>query len=1200
MELTHEYLHYIAEIAPGHSAINQIRGHQIIALYSSPELHRLVGMDRDAYERIARNNAADLVVPDDMKGFAAAIQKCIATKKQFSYSWRARNPEQEFVWLFGTTSYLGELDGCPVMLSSFGASSQEMNLYKDIIDTSDTMAFVSDRDTYEMLYANRAARDYAGGTGVHMLGKTCYEYIRGRAEPCENCCINADGGLKASSCTRFSPLRGTWETVTSKRISWGGRNAVIHYIQDITKSKNDQKKLEDSEKRYATAVAGANLTVWEYRVKEHALVFDGSNAEKNGFPRRLENVPASLIPRIGEEYRQRLTEMYSRIDAGEQDVSEEFTWIPLPGKPPVSERIFYSLTRDPAGNPDIAYGISMDITAQKQEERQFQATLQAQFTANPDALCSYHLDLTKNLCLDAHGISQFILNELRSDTADGLFLNAAKLIVDPAKREEFSSAFNCRALIHAFESGKTAFHIDYRRLTSDRKQCWVRTFANMLRNPDSGDITAILYSVDINREINHTAVTHIIANQAYDYTMILHLDTGLFELEAISDSIAREFEGRFESGGELYDFSLLQEMSLQRLADKSERQNAIEASSVPRIRSEMERRGYYEFIMPVRFGDNPTKVQYRKFQHFYLSREDDTVLILGSDVTEATLRQKREAAILKAEAEHIQDIIDSVATGICVFRMSDPDHMRGEFVNLQMFRILGLTPPDSPDSRKEMMTDPMVSSYLQDPFLAVHPDDRARVRKTYRDNYDAKHFDGGRYRIVKKDGGVVWVSQDATLRESRPDYRVFYASYRVVDREVELQAELEKQLVKEQELRRQAEVANRAKTEFLSRMSHDMRTPLNGIIGITYLTKSETDPAKIQEDLEKIDTSSQFLLGLINDVLDMSKAESGKISLHPEPYPPQEFAAYLESVIKPLVSEKNQTIEYHINIPENAVPVQDKLRVNQVVFNILSNAVKFTPEGGRILYTATGEMGPGDSMCMHIQVSDNGVGMSKEFLKVIFDPFSQEGRNDISSQRGTGLGMSITKHLVDLMGGTIRVESEPGRGSTFFVDLPVAVIPAQAPSVRSADNTAAGGSAPVLRGKHILLCEDHPLNQEIAKKLLEGKGMLVAVAEDGKIGLETFKRSPAGFFDAILMDVRMPVMDGIEAAKAIRAQERPDAKTVPIIALTADAFAEDVQRCLRAGMCGHIAKPIDPERMYRTIETCMEQQGAGGAGRGTP
>jgi signal transduction histidine kinase len=389
--------------------------------------------------------------------------------------------------------------------------------------------------------------------------------------------------------------------------------------------------------------------------------------------------------------------------------------------------------------------------------------------------------------------------------------------------------------------------------------------------------------------------------------------------------------------------------------------------------------------------------------------------------------------------------------------------------------------------------------------------------------------------------------------------------------------------------RQTADSANWAKTDFLSRMSHDIRTPMNGIIGMTYLAKQQDDPEKAREYLDKIDTSSKFLLGLVNDILDMTKVESGKIELHPEPYPPQEFASYMEAVIKPLVMEKNQTIDYRIDLPKNVVPLQDKLRINQIVFNILSNAVKFTPEGGNIRYSTSAKISAGDIMEMHIEVSDNGVGMSEEFQKAIFNPFTQEGRNDTFASRGTGLGMTITKRLVDLMDGTIRVESRLGQGSTFFVDLPFKTVPAKVSACADVNaEKATIQDASVLSRRHILLCEDHPLNQEIAKVLLEGKQIIVSTAEDGKIGVEMFRNSSPGYYDAVLMDIRMPVMDGIEATKTIRALDRPDAKTVPIIAMTADAFADDVQRCREAGMIGHIAKPIDPETLYSTILRAIE------------
>ena len=388
--------------------------------------------------------------------------------------------------------------------------------------------------------------------------------------------------------------------------------------------------------------------------------------------------------------------------------------------------------------------------------------------------------------------------------------------------------------------------------------------------------------------------------------------------------------------------------------------------------------------------------------------------------------------------------------------------------------------------------------------------------------------------------------------------------------------------------RQTADAANRAKTDFLSRMSHDIRTPMNGIIGMTHLAKQQDDPVRVREYLDKIDTSSKFLLGLVNDILDMTKAESGKIELHPEPYPQQEFTSYMEAVIKPLVMEKNQTIDYQIDLPKDAVPLQDKLRVNQIIFNILSNAVKFTPEGGKIRYSTSAKMSADGRMLMHIEVSDNGVGMSENFQKVIFDPFTQEGRSDTLSNRGTGLGMTITKRLVSLMGGTIRAESRLGHGSTFFVDIPFRTVPAKVSACADGSaEKAAARDASGLQGKHVLLCEDHPLNQEIAKALLEEKKIIVSIAEDGKVGVETFRNSSPNYFDAVLMDIRMPVMDGIEATKKIRALPRADAKTVPILAMTADAFADDVQRCREAGMNGHVAKPIDPQKLYELLQSAL-------------
>ena len=395
-------------------------------------------------------------------------------------------------------------------------------------------------------------------------------------------------------------------------------------------------------------------------------------------------------------------------------------------------------------------------------------------------------------------------------------------------------------------------------------------------------------------------------------------------------------------------------------------------------------------------------------------------------------------------------------------------------------------------------------------------------------------------------------------------------------------------LLKEE--KRAAESANVAKSEFLSRMSHDIRTPLNGIIGMTYLAQEQPNPAKTVDYLAKIDTSSKFLLSLVNDVLDMSKAESGRIELHPEPYSKEDFSNYISSIIAPLCAERRQTFLFEpAEMLDDAVPLLDKLRVNQIVFNLLSNAIKYTPEGGTIRQRVVEKKLPDNRMSVHMDIVDNGIGMSEEFQKVLFDPFTQENRIDSAEMHGTGLGLAITKRLIDAMGGKISVVSRPGKGTTFSLDFTPECI-AGGDRGLPADANADFQSGERLAGRHFLLCEDHPLNQEIAEAILAQRQALVTVAGDGQAGVKAFLGSSIGYFDCILMDIHMPVLDGYGAARAIRASNRSDAKTVPILAMTADAFAEDIQKCLDAGMDGHIAKPIDPGRLYGALTQLIRRR----------
>jgi len=1103
------------------------------------------------------------------------------------------------------------------------------------------------------------------------------------------------------------------------------------------------------------------------------------------------------------------------------------------------------------------------------------------------------------------------------------------------------------------------------------------------RGSGTGDPEAIR-ARELLRQRQREEVFRIITNVEYDYVALLHADSSRIEFWNLSQKLPQKYRDRLGEPGRQYDFDDIRRFTADSWVDPADREMYLKSSPIPAVREALDRFGHCEFSLRGHTIEHPEQTMCRKIQHYYLGDDHDTILILQTDVTKTYLQQQTNVELARTEARRVRDILDYIASGVCVLVMPDETHLNIEYSNRQMPRLLRFSEDVQTPAQIGESTDGKVVSYFESAFSGVHPEDLPRVQEAFRAGFRLEQFTVPSFRLRTGTGGYIWVTVDIVLREIRPDGHVFYGTYRDISAEVELRAALErqrkkqlgqtlletinrlpsssilfrvledktlrveqysdefcrlggyrradrelrsdpcarvhsedrarvrdailanldgkepfhlvyriamksgaykwvsvsfstiefngvrylyaqytdidqlkkqeqqleeqynaaqafldsvsnsylatrranltrntieavagtnpilqvtaqesydaalaelfktmpkesdrekyssmlsrtallraweagirtrvceyqyrenggevrwvrtavnltkrpgggdiilfsavqdisqeklleavmsqviaeqydficcidasrgrismflpndefperkmvltgqkfdsamrayhakyslpaerescdqimslenvlkllegqnrcvfthtvvengayrskqaeffyidresaqlalirtdyteaqkKQLEQEERLRaalNEAQKANRAKSEFLSRMSHDMRTPLNGIIGMTYLTQTMELPAKVRENLGKIDTSSKFLLNLINDVLDMSKAESERIELHPEPYAPKEFTDYIDAVVRPLCEEKNLHFEMEARPPETRVPLFDKLRINQIVFNLLSNAVKYTPEGGTVRYCSHfGDVREDGTIPVCIEVSDNGIGMSEEFQKILFEPFSQEERPDAPKVRGSGLGLSIAQKMVSLMGGTIQVQSGIGKGTTFTVRLTVGSVPL--PTEPLQGDTPAGTDNPErLAGRHILLCEDHPLNQEIARTLLMEKQMLVEVAENGQRGVELFSRSMVGYFDAVLMDIRMPVMNGYEAVEAIRALPRPDAKTVPILAMTADAFADDVQKCLDAGMNGHIAKPIDPEQLYGALRAAF-------------
>lgn len=421
----------------------------------------------------------------------------------------------------------------------------------------------------------------------------------------------------------------------------------------------------------------------------------------------------------------------------------------------------------------------------------------------------------------------------------------------------------------------------------------------------------------------------------------------------------------------------------------------------------------------------------------------------------------------------------------------------------------------------------------------------------------------------------------------------------------------------------EARGASSAKSDFLSRMSHDMRTPLNAVLGFTRLAKDEAEiPPRAYDYLNMVESSGKYLLELINDVLDMSKIENGKLTLHEGPVSGLLFLQKTARLFSVQAQEKGITLVTDFEKATAPWIEMDDLRTHQIYANLLSNAIKFSEEGSQIRWTVTESTKAPDTIHVVSVISDQGCGISQENMQKIFQPFEQI--DSIDSKAGAGLGLAIVKNLVELMGGTIRVESELGKGSSFIVELdrklcePSAGDAARAERDMSASAAAAadeavagaldcqvgrikGASAAAaempttvsagssltdgidLTGVRILMCEDNPVNVMVALRLLEKAGCVVECAEDGRVGVDAFAASKLGHFDAVLMDIRMPQLDGLAATRALRALDRVDAKTVPIIAMSANAFDEDVQKSVSAGMSAYLAKPVEPLMLYRTI-----------------
>ncbi|GFI01935.1 autoinducer 2 sensor kinase/phosphatase LuxQ [Lachnospiraceae bacterium] len=678
-----------------------------------------------------------------------------------------------------------------------------------------------------------------------------------------------------------------------------------------------------------------------------------------------------------------------------------------------------------------------------------------------------------------------------------------------------------------------------------------------------------------------------IFRSAYSVMSVINLETGACDriyLNKVGEA------GKICSG----NYEHFYQMALDDVVFEEDKAYFAETFSIQNLRRKAEAvEDYAEIICQFRMSLPQTKWTE---SHIYFIRRGKTVVVnmLGRDIT-GEKQKEAEQAREKIEKNHIIESMSSL-------------FFAAYYLDLEMdtFRMVNQMEEVKDALKNARSCQEAFRTYAS---MFVHPEDR----ESYLDVMDTAHmreclsgehpFEAVEYRrIVHENGEIIdngWIRATVILSETvgKEPRKVLYLAQDVT--ESKRKEESAQRILKE--AYESAVYANASKSDFLSRMSHDIRTPMNAIMGMTAIAGAHLDDReRVADCLNKITVSSTHLLGLINDVLDMSKIESGKVDIVEEPFKLSDLMNNLLTMIRPVQQQKQHDLTLHMDKVVHESVIGDVMRLQQVFMNILGNAVKYTPPGGRIKI----EVNEKDSKvngygCYEFIFSDNGIGMSDEFQSQIFEPFSRAEDSRVSKIEGTGLGMAIALNIVHKMNGNINIESKEGIGSRFTVtiflkkqDRPQAdagnCLGTKGVQEKKIENLKEDLSNQKFQGRRILLVEDNQLNREIAEEILGYTGVMVESVEDGKQALDKFIEMEAGYYDLIFMDVQMPVMNGYEATRAIRAAGRSDAREIPIVAMTANAFTDDVIASKQAGMNEHITKPLDAEQLVQCMRIYLK------------
>lgn len=1161
LEETQRELDHLINSIPGGIVSYRVEDGRFIPTFFTDGTAALAGFTREEYQAQLPNDALQFVYEKDRPRVTEAALAAVDSGEVLDIAYRTRHKNGNLVWVHLNGRRMGPRSEpsrfyavLTNMLSEVGTLTNEQ---------SDGV-YVVDRDTYELLYVNESKQ--LAVHGRMCVGETCYAAIHGLDAPCDFCTLKTYGPDEQEHEITVEKT-GLVYTARVKESVWNGIPAYVMYLRDVTEQARARREKERLELYFQTLVKNLPGGIAVFRCAPEGGMTPEYISE--GFAAMLrmtteqvehlyrENAFAGIHPEDVERSRAEFQafmnsqEEHREVSARFRRGDGRYVWLrqhisPLRG-PDGIERLYCVYTN-----------ISQMVAEKEQMVRQYEELiLQHYRTPGPNTLVLGHCNITQNQILDIQDFTGSQLLETFGREREAFFTGVAGLIVDPAEKRAFLDVYLNAPSLRAFARGDTELvQRCFIKLPREPRGRYVTFEVTMVETPDSGDITGILSVSDVTDQTISERILRRLSVTSHDYVIDLDLNRDAYTLLT-----CREQASRVPAPKGCHS---------QRVAYMAEsvvvpRDRAAYASALApdEMLRRLEESGAYTVAYSVEAEDG--SIQAKNMTVSAIDLRLGRVSLVCTDIT-SSVREQQNLLSMLAYTFELAGILN----------VTD-----GSFVLYTRRMVLENLPPYTSADYPQMQ-ERFASDYVEQ--------SREEARRQFSLETMLRRLDetpaGYEFILPFQQEGELRYKQLNVLWGDRSRETICMVRADVTD---VLAAERQAKHSLEQALAL-AEEANRAKSDFLSAMSHDIRTPMNAIMGMAALAPAHLDDRAWMEDcLQKISISSKHLLSLINDVLDMSRIERGQLTLNPVLLSLPELTEHLAEMMQAQAQEAGVAFTVRTRNLRHPAFYGDSLRINQILINLLNNAVKFTPEGGRVDFLAEEipAVRGGGRVRYRFTVSDTGIGMSESFLQTLFEPFARS--HSAARIEGTGLGLSIVRGMVALMAGDISVESRLGQGSTFRVELEFET--AEPPPAQASPGGADRPPRHLFSGRRFLVAEDNALNAEILGELLRGQGAQIVVKPDGAQAVRAFAQAAPGTYDAILMDIQMPNMNGYEAARAIRALERPDAGNIPIIALTANAFTEDIQAAAEAGMNAHVAKPIDVAVLRATLNRILGRSG---------